>query len=390
VKARSALIVLVLSALIAFGPVSIDMYLPALPAIARDLGGGASGAELSLSAFFFGFGAGQLLYGPLADRFGRRPPLFFGLALFIAASAGCALAPGMGALIAFRFLEALGGAAGPVLARAIVRDLYDRDRGARILSLMVLIMGVAPLLAPVIGGQVLVLAGWRAIFWILAAFGALCMAATFSVLPETLAPEKRLGESLFALVRFYLDLMRDRRYLAYALSGAAMSGGLFAYLTGSPFVFITLYGVPPEHFGFVFGLNALGIMAAAAINGRLVVRLGADRLLAFGTSLGALSGIVLALVAAAGFDGFPGLLTPLFLFVSSIGFVGANSMAGALALYPSRAGIASALSGTLQFLIGGLGGALVGLLADGTALPMAGVIAAAGLLSFGLRRILAP
>lgn len=385
---RGILLVPVLGMLTAFGPMAVDMYLPGLPAIAQDLGGRPAGAELTLSVFLFGFGAGQLLYGPLADRYGRRRPLVAGLTLFTLASIACALATSMSQLVALRLVEALGGCAGPVLARAMVRDLWERERAARVLSIMVLIMSLAPLLAPLIGGQILIVAGWRAIFWVLAGFGAVCIAAALLTLGETLPPERRQGGALFTLVSAYAAPLSDRRYLGYAATSAAIYAGLFAYLTGSPFVFITLNGVAPEHFGLLFGTNVLGIMAVSAINGRIVIHFGVDRLLGIGSAMAALAGVALFVVAATGIGGFPLLLVPLFLYVSSIGLVGSNAMAGCLGLFPTRAGTASALAGALTFFVGGLGGSLVGLLADGTALPMAGVIAVAGLLTFAARRFL--
>ncbi len=387
---RGAILIPILACLTAFGPVSIDMYLPALPTIASDLGVDASGAQLTLSAFFLGFGGGQLLYGPLADRFGRRRPLLCGLALFIAASLGCALSRSLDALIAFRLLQALGGAAGPVLARAIVRDLYERDRAARVLSIMVLIMGIAPLFAPLLGGQVLHWLGWRAIFWILVAFGACCVAGVLLGVRETLAAARRLRGPAVTMILGYAAPLLHSRFLGYAMGSALVFGGMFAYITGSPFVFITLYGVRPEHYGFLFGLIILGVILAATFNSRFVMRFGADRMFAVGVAIAAGAGCVLAAVAAAGWGGLPALVLPLFCFVSMVGLVGANGMAGCLGLFPDRAGIASALAGTLQFLTGAICGALVSLLNDGTTLPMAVVIAVAGVLSLVVQRWLAP
>lgn len=384
------LLIVVLASLTAFGPMSVDMYLPALPAIAHDLGADDAHVQLTLGAFFLGFGGGQLLYGPIADRFGRKVPLLAGLILFIAASVGCALSRSLDALIAFRLLQAMGGCAGPVLARAVVRDLYGRDQAARVLSLMVLIMGLAPLFAPLLGGQVLHFLGWRAIFWTLAAFGGACVAATVLVVPESLPFDRRHRGNVLSMVFRYGALLRHRGYLAYAFCGALVYGGMFAYLSGSPFVFITLYGVTPEHYGLLFGANVLGILGAAAINARIVIRFGVDRLLMAGLWLAALSGIALTSIAFVGWGGLPLLFAPLFFFIASTGFVGANSMAGALAIFPDRAGVASALIGTIQFGMGALATAILSIMSDGTARPMAGLIGLMGLLAiflhFGLGR----
>lgn len=381
---------LVLSALTAFGPMSIDMYLPGLPSLATDLGVPASGAQLTLSAFFLGFGGGQLLYGPLGDRFGRQLPLLIGLGLFTAASVGCALATDLETLVLLRFIQALGGCAGPVLARAIVRDLYHADRAASVLSLMVLIMGAAPLFAPLIGGQLLLLWSWRAIFWLLAGFGTLCLVATAIVIGESLPAGQRSGSTLLGMILGYGQPLRHPRYIGYALSNALIYGGLFAYLTGSPLVFISLYGVPPQRYGLIFGANVIGLMLGATINSRIVSRFGVDRLLAQGVLAAAVSGSALAAVAATGAGGLPALLVPLFFYIASIGFVGANAIAGCLRLFPERAATASALAGTLQFLIGAISGSLIGALGNETALPMAGVIMLAGLCGLVVQRTLAP
>jgi MFS transporter, DHA1 family, multidrug resistance protein len=379
-----------LAALTAFGPLSIDMYLPALPALADGFATSPSRIQLTLSAFFVGFGAGQLVYGPLSDRWGRRPPLLCGIALYVGASLACALSTRVAALIALRLVQGLGACAGPLIARAVVRDVYERDRAARMLSLMMLVMGVAPLVAPTLGGQLLLAFGWRSIFGTLAGFGALCFLGAALGLRETLDPTRRQEAGLGAMLARYGVLLQDRTYVGYTLSSGAAYAGMFAYFAGSPFVFIRLYRVPAERYGFLFALNVIGLMVCAAVNSRLVLRLGADRLLQRGVLAVALAGAALVAAALTGWGGLVGLLLPLLAFMASLSFIGANAMAGALAAFPHMAGTASALAGTIQFGLGAVSGAAVSGLSDGTALPMAVVIAVAGLVSLLAHRLLVP
>ena len=379
---------LILGALTAFGPMSIDMYLPALPAVAVSFGTSPSRVQLTLSAFFLGFGIGQLVYGPLSDRWGRRPPLLAGTGLYVIASLLCAAATGVEWLIAFRLLQGLSACAGPLIARAVVRDVYDRDRAAYMLSLLMLIMGAAPLVAPLLGGQLLLASGWRSIFGVQGAFGALCFLAAWPGLAETLGEGKRSRAGLRALLARYGTLLRSRAYLGYAVSSGAAFAGMFAYFAGSPFVFIRLYGVPPQDYGFLFALNVIGLMCCAAVNSRLVLRYGADQVLRRGVGAVAVAGSALALTAVTGWGGLAGLVIPLLVFIASISFIGANAMAGALSTFRHVAGTASALAGTIQFGLGALSGAAVGAFYNGTAVPMAAVIALTGLTSLLAHRLL--
>ena len=376
----------ILGAVTALVPLSIDMYLPALPALERELAGGPAAVQLTLGAFFVGLAVGQALYGPVTDRFGRKPPLYAGLVGYVLASAGCALAPGIGALVACRFVQALAGCVGLVVPRAMVRDRFDPQATARVFSRLLLVMGAAPILAPLAGGYVLAWLGWRAIFWGLAGMGLASLALAAVGLPETrpaaLHPAGVFGQALHG----YAQLLGDRRYLGHALSGGLASAGMFAYISGSPFVLIQVYGVPAEAYGWVFGANALGLIAASQLNRRLLASWRAGQVLARAMAATALVGVVLLLVALTGAGGLAGLLLPLFGFVASLGFTQPNALAGAMAEHPERAGSAAALYGTLQFLAATVAGGLVGRLHDGTAVPMAAVIAGCGVLALACHR----
>ncbi|MFO1423820.1 MAG: Bcr/CflA family multidrug efflux MFS transporter [Candidatus Competibacteraceae bacterium] len=379
---------MVLGALMAFAPMSIDMYLPGLPTIAAEFGVETAAAQYTLASFFIGLALGQAVHGPLADRYGRKPPLYAGLMLYTIASVGCALASDIVTLTALRFAQAVGGCAGLVIARAVVRDCFDAHTSARVFSLLMLVMGLAPILAPLAGGWILKLAGWRVIFVVLALFGLTCLVAAWRCLPETRPADTVASASVGAALRVYLDLMRDGRFMGYVLSGGLAHAGMFAYITGSPHVFIEVYGIPAQNFGWLFGLNALGLIASSQINRRLLLHRSADTILRRANRSTALLGLGLLAVAAGGWGGLPVLLVPLFGYSVSLGFTAPNAMANALARQGARAGSASALIGALQFGVATASSALVGLIGHGSALPMATVIAGCGLLAYGAHRIL--
>ena len=387
---RLGKLTLILGALTAFGPLSIDMYLPSFQAIARDLEASPAQVQLTLAVFFVALGIGQAFYGPISDRYGRRRPLCFGLGLYVLASAGCALARSIEALVAWRFAQALGGCAGMVIARAIVRDRFDERGAARFFSLLMLVTGLAPILAPSIGGQILVFFSWRVIFWTLAAFALCCFTAVTFLLPESLPAERRAPRGMGAALRAYGRLLRDRAFMRYALSGALVISGMFAYIFGSPFVFMQIYGVPPERFGWVFGAIALGLISASQLNRVLLSRVEGARILARALVITATAGVILLVMAWTGGGGLAGLLGPLFVYIASLGFVLPNVIATALGPQGGNAGTASALLGTLQFGAGATVGVLLGALGDGTAVPMASLIAACGLSAFLVHRLAAP
>ncbi|MCY1348691.1 Bicyclomycin resistance protein [compost metagenome] len=369
-------ILLILGALSAFGPMAVDFYLPSFPTLAEVFGTDVEHVQLSLSVYFAGLAIGQLLYGPLADRYGRRMPLLLGVVIFTLASVACAFAPNLEWLIAARFVQALGGCAGMVVSRAVVRDLCDPIGAARAFSQLMLVMGLAPILAPLAGGVLLGISGWQSIFHCLALFSALVGLAIALWLPETIpaGPRPQLNGAL----RQYLGLLRDRSFICYALTGGVAMAGMFAYIAGSPFVLIQLYGVPPEHYGWVFGSNAAGFVLMGQVNARLLRYRGPGFWLRRAVWVYLVCGLALLLAALARPPVLWPLLLPLFGCISSLGLLMPNSAACALAGQGSHAGSASAMMGSLQFTVAACASALVGVLHDGTALPMALVITLCG------------
>ena len=379
-------LVVALGALTAFGPLSLDMYLPGLPDLSRDLGASAATAQLTLTACMVGLAAGQLLAGPLSDARGRRGPLLAGLALYAATSALCALAPSAWALIPLRLLQGLAGAAGIVIARAVVRDLHAGEAAARFFALLTLVNGLAPIVAPIAGGQLLGVTDWRGVFWALAAIGVALLLVGWRWVPETLPARERHGGGLAATTAVFGRLLRDRAVVGCTLAQGFATAMMFCYIAGSPFVVQEIYGLSAQLFSVVFAVNALGIVLFAHASSRLVAAHGPRRLLAAGIATG-LGGAV-ALLAAVLLDaGLAGVLPAFFLIVSSVGLVGPNATALALAGDPRSAGSASALLGLAQFALGAAFAPLAGVGGGETALPLALVtvaLGAAAAAAFGL------
>lgn len=378
---------LILGALTAMGPLAIDTYLPALPRIARDLHTSDALVQVSLSVYFVGIALGQAFYGPLSDRVGRKPALYLGLVMFILASVGCALATSVQMLIVFRFLQALGGCAPLVVPRAIVRDHFDQRGSVRMLSILMLVMGLAPILSPLVGGQLLGFFGWRSIFWVHAVYGSVWLMAVAVGLPESLDVARRQRQRIGAVLGIYGRLLRDRAFMAHVLVGALIFAGLLAYISGSPFVFIDLFHVPPSKFGIYFGINAIGIMTASQINRWLAQRFDASQILRRALPVSLVASVALVVDAATGFGGFAGILVPLFVYIAMHGFVMPNTTALAMAPHGSVAGSASALLGSLQFILGAVAGTLVGVLSNGTPVPLAVVIAGCGVSAFAIQMV---
>ena len=366
-------LVFVLGFLIALGPLTIDMYLPSLPTITTDLASTAAAVQLTLTGTLAGLALGQLLVGPVSDAVGRRTPLLIGVGVHILASVCCVIAPNLAVLGTLRVLQGLGAAAAAVVAMAIVRDLFTGLPAAKLLSRLMLVMGAAPILAPTLGGIVLNWTSWRGVFVVLALFGIAILATTALGLPETLPVERRRNGGVTGTLRDYGRLFTDRKYLGLILVAGLAMAALFAYVSGSSFVFQEEYGLSEQQFGFVFGAGAVGLITATQLNVRLLRRWTPAQVLIGALAGGAFFGLVLLLTAATGFGGLAGILVPLWLVLAAAGLAMPNAPALALSRHGEAAGTAAALLGAVQFGVGALAAPLVGLLGN-NAVGMATVI----------------
>ncbi|WP_037825779.1 multidrug effflux MFS transporter [Streptomyces sp. NRRL B-1347] len=380
--ATGALVTLILGGLTAMPPLSMDMYLPALPEVTDALHAPAATVQLTLTACLMGMALGQLVVGPMSDKWGRRRPLLAGLLVYVLATAICALAPTAELLIAFRLLQGLAGAAAIVIARAVVRDLYDGVEMARFFSTLMLISGVAPVVAPLIGGQVLRVTDWRGIFVVLTVVGIALTVLVWRSLPETLAPEDRHGGGTAEALRTMRGLLADRVFTGYMVAGGFAFAALFAYISASPFVIQEIYGASPQTFSLLFGVNSIGLIAVGQINGKLLVgRVSLDKALGLGLAVITLAAAALLLMTSGVFGdvGLGAVAAGLFVLMSAMGLAMPNTNALALMRTKHAAGSASALLGTSSFLIGAIASPLVGIAGEKTAVPMAVVQLACGL-----------
>jgi MFS transporter, DHA1 family, multidrug resistance protein len=371
--------VLVLGSLTALGPLTIDTYLPAFPAIADQLGAAESAVQLTLTGSLIGIALGQLLVGPLSDAFGRRRPLIAAVSAHVVVSVMIALAPNVVVLGALRVLQGMAAAAGAVIAMAVVRDLFAGVSGVRMLSRLMLVTGVAPVLAPTLGAQLLRVTNWRGIFWVLAAIGAVLIVVVSVGLRETLPPDRRRRGGAGETVRTYGRLVRERRFVGLMMTGGLMMGALFAYISGSSFVLQDSYGLTEQDYGLLFGVNSVGLVLGTQINARVAVRYGPHRVLGVAVLVAFTAAATLLVTASTGAFGLAGIVVPLFFMISTVGFTLPNMPILALADHGRTAGTAAGLIGASNFAFGGVSAPLVGALGTASAVPMAAVMAAATL-----------
>lgn len=370
---RGPWLTVLLSVLLGFASISTDFYLPALPTMADSLGASQGMLELTISGYLLGFSVGQLFWGAVSDRFGRKIPLLIGVAVFVAGAAGCALSGDAYQLIGWRIVQSAGASAAVVMGRAMVRDLYTRDEAARMLSTVMMIMGIAPMLGPLVGAQILAFSSWHMIFWTLTAIGTCTFIGVWQI-AESHPPVARVGVSLTAAFAEYALHLRNGRLMAYVAVSVCFGAGVFAYVAGSSFVFIEVHGLSPDQYGLAFATGIVGIIIANAINRRLVVHWGSDRLMVLGTIIGATAGLMALIVTVLEVGGIVALGLSLFIYIAMNGLIVANAIAGGLSNVKRGAGSASALLGFAQYGGGLVGSAMVGILSNGTAVPMVAII----------------
>jgi DHA1 family bicyclomycin/chloramphenicol resistance-like MFS transporter len=374
-KGQRLIVILILGLLSAIGPFSIDMYLPGFPAIAVDLHTSVDMVSYTLASFFIGVCIGQLICGPLLDRFGRKRPLYIGMALYILASVGCALSTSVEALIVFRLFQALGGCVTMVAPRAIIRDLFPVHESAKIFSMMILILGVSPILAPTVGSFLIEDFGWYSVFLLLGAITLLVLLAVIFLLPESKQPDPTFSLKRGAIFDSFKIVLKNRQFFMYTLSGSIAAAGLFAYLAGSPFVLLKLHGVSEKGYGIIFAIIASGLITASQLNNFLLKKYSSMQIVKFTLILQTIFGLCLFVGSFFNILGLYGLVTFIFLFLSCQGFNFPNSAALSMEPFEKEAGSASALMGSIQMGFGAAAAAVVGLLNAATALPMTGVMA---------------
>jgi DHA1 family bicyclomycin/chloramphenicol resistance-like MFS transporter len=377
-------LILILGLLSAIGPFSIDMYLPAFPDIAKGLHTTVAQVMLSLSSFFIGISAGQLVYGPLLERYGRKKPLYAGLSIYLVASIGCALAPSVNALILFRFLQALGGCVGMVAARAMVRDMFDVRENAKIFSMLMLVVAVSPIIAPTAGGYITSSLGWRFVFVMLIVVDIIILTGIYFLLPESKKPNPDFSLRPTPIINNFANVIRHPQFYTYALTAAISAAGLYAYIGGSPYVFMELFHVSEKQYGWIFALIAMGLIGASQINSVLLKNYTSEKIIKAALFCQSITGIVLAAITILGYNDLFITIFLIFIFLCCQGFTFPNASALSLASFGHNAGSASALMGAIQMSIGALASAMVSWLQNHTAIPMTGVMACCAIGAFSV------
>jgi DHA1 family bicyclomycin/chloramphenicol resistance-like MFS transporter len=378
-------LIILLGALAACGPLSIDMYLPSLPSIAKAFVTSDAAAQATLTTFMCGFSLGMLVYGPLSDAWGRRPVLLGGVLMYLLATVACAFSTDIDTLMIARFIQALGAGAASVLARAIARDAHTPAQAARVLSMVALVTACGPLLAPLIGGQLLLLGSWRFIFVVLGCFGAACTVAVIFKVPETWPLERRHPSALRDSFSAYGKLLADPVAWGHVLCGGMAFAAMFAYITATPFVYIDYFHIPAQHYGMFFGVNVIGIMGGNYLNTRLVARLGPVPIISVAACLSCAASVLVFLACLTGIGGLWSIVVSLFLVVAVVGVLSANCTTHLMLRYPNNAGAAAALFGAMQLAMGALASIAVGWFHDGTPIGMGIVVGVCGLLCFAGR-----
>jgi DHA1 family bicyclomycin/chloramphenicol resistance-like MFS transporter len=374
-KKKNFYLILILGMLTAIGPFSIDMYLPAFPDIAKNLHTTVAQVTLSLSSFFIGISVGQLLYGPLLERFGRKIPLYIGLCIYLLASIGCALAASVNALIVLRLLQALGGCVGMVAARAMVRDLFEVKENAKIFSTLMLVVAVSPIVAPTLGGYITAVLGWRFVFAMLIVVDLIILAGVYFLLPESKKPDPNFSLRPAPIIKNFAGVITHPQFYTYALTAAISAAGLYAYIGGSPHVFMEIFHVSEKQYGWIFALIAMGLIGASQLNSVLLKNYTSEQLIKVALTCQSIIGISMAVITFLGWNDVFITIFFIFIFLCTQGFVFPNASALSLASFGHNAGSASALMGAIQMSIGAGTSALVSVLQNHTALPMTVVMA---------------
>ena len=383
-KRKNFFLILLLGSLTALGPFSIDMYLPGFPAIAKDLHTTVARVSLSLSVFFIGISIGQLLYGPLLDRFGRKKPLYIGLSVYIISSIGCAYATSIDALIILRFIQAVGSCAAAVASIAMVRDLFPLNENAKVFALLMLVVGVSPMIAPTVGGYVTTAFGWHSVFIVLMLLGLVNLLASIFGLPDSYKPDLSISLKPKPIITNFIAVLREPQFYTYALTGSVAFAGLFAYVAGSPLLFMDIYAVSEENYGWIFAFLSIGLIGSSQLNTMMLKKYSSEQVIFAALIFQAVTGIIFLAGSINGWFGLPETIGLLFVFLGCLGFASPNTSALSLAPFSKNAGSASALMGAVQMGLGTIASIGVSLFDTRSSLPMVAIMASTSLIALAI------